>query len=76
MRVIYAAILLVFVAAIVVFCIQNMESVSIAYLGWRITLPLPLLVLIIYLLGMVSGWGLLSFLRLSLRRATEAKTKQ
>jgi lipopolysaccharide assembly protein A len=76
MRIVYAAILLVFVLAVVVFCIQNLESVAIAFFGWRISLPLPLLVLTIYVLGMVSGWGLLSFLRRSLRRATESKSKQ
>lgn len=76
MRIIYAAILLVFALAVVVFCVQNLDSVAIAFLGWRISLPLPLLVLIIYLLGMISGWGLLSFLRRSLRRATESKSKQ
>ena len=73
MRVLYAAVLLLFAAAVLVFCVQNLETVSVAYLGWSISLPLPLLVLLVYLLGMVSGWGLLSFLRRSIRRATETK---
>jgi len=73
MRVVYAAVLLLLVAAVVVFCVQNLETVPVAYLGWSANLPLPLLVLIVYLFGMISGWGLLSFLRRAIRRATETK---
>ncbi len=73
MRVIYAAVLLLFVMAAAVFCVQNLGSVAINYLGWQAMIPVALLVVIVYLLGMVTGWGLLSFLKRSLRRATEAK---
>ena len=73
MRVIYAAILLLFVVAVAVFCVQNFGFVAINYLGWQAMVPLSLLVVVVYLLGMVTGWGLLSFLRRSIRRATEAK---
>jgi uncharacterized integral membrane protein len=69
-------VLLVFVAAVVLFCIQNFGAVSVTYLGWSVRLPLPLLVLMIYLLGMVSGWGLLSFLRRSIRLATDRRVKE
>lgn len=72
MRVIYTVILILFVAAIAVFCVQNMETVSVAYLDWSASLPLPLLTLIIYVLGMLSGGTLLSLLRRSLRRATQS----
>lgn len=74
MRILSSALLLVFVAAVVVFCLQNMETVAITYLGWSMSLPLPLLVLIIYLLGMISGWGVLSFMRRSLRVVTEHRS--
>ncbi|TVS20662.1 MAG: DUF1049 domain-containing protein [Planctomycetaceae bacterium] len=73
MRVIYAAVLLLFVAAVAVFCVQNLGSVAISYLGWQVMVPLSLLVVVVYLLGMVTGWGLLSLLRRSIRRATEGK---
>lgn len=73
MRVIYASVLLLFSAAVAVFCVQNLETVTIAYLGWSLSLPLPLLVLIVYLFGMISGWGLLTLLRQSIHRATKAK---
>jgi lipopolysaccharide assembly protein A len=73
MRIIYAAILLVLVAAAAVFCVQNLGSVTIRYLGWQAMIPLPLLVILVHLLGMISGWGVLSFLRRTIRVATEAK---
>jgi lipopolysaccharide assembly protein A len=73
MRIIYAAILLVLVAAAAVFCVQNLGSVTIRYLGWQAVIPLPLLVILVYLFGMISGWGVLSFLRRSIRVATAAK---
>ena len=71
MRVIHAAILILFAVAIGVFCVQNMETVAVDYLGWSVSLPLPGLVLLIYLIGMISGWAVLSYLRHSLRRVTE-----
>lgn len=73
MRVFYSALLIVFVGAIVVFCVQNMASVAVNYLGWSLNTPLPVLVLVVYLLGMVSGWGVLSFMRRSIRKATETQ---
>jgi len=73
MRVFYAAGLIVLAVAVVVFCVQNLETVSVAFLGWSVNIPLPLLVLLVYLFGMLSGWGLLAFLRRSIHRATAAK---
>ena len=73
MRVIYGAILIVFAVAVGIFCVQNLQTVSMTYLNWKMSLPLPLLVVVVYLLGMVSGWGMIGFLRKSLRRATEAR---
>ena len=73
MRVVYAAILLLFVVAAAIFCYENFETVSLSFLGWKMSLPLPVLALIIYLIGMVSGYSLLSFLRRTYRRATEPR---
>jgi uncharacterized integral membrane protein len=73
MRVIHATVLLVFAAAVVVFCIQNPRTVTVDYLGWGVELPLPVLVLLIYLIGMISGWVVLSYLRRSIHKITEAQ---
>lgn len=70
MRVLYFLLLMVFVAAIVIFCLQNRETIAIDYLQYSITLPISLLVGVVYLLGMLSGGSLLSFLRRSVHGMT------
>ena len=71
MKIIHAAGLLILTGAVLVFCVQNLASTKVNYLGWSITLPLPVLVFIVYLIGMFSGWMVLSYLRRSLQKLTE-----
>jgi putative membrane protein len=74
MRFVYLLILLLALAALVVFAVQNSETVTLQYLNWSITCPLPLLIAMVYLLGMVSGWTVIGSLRRSLRHVTERPT--
>jgi uncharacterized integral membrane protein len=74
MRFVYLVILLLALAALVVFAVQNNQTVTLQYLNWSITCPLPLLFAIVYVLGMVSGWTVFGLLRRSLRRVTESPT--
>lgn len=73
MRLVYLLFLLLALAAVIVFAVQNNEAVTLLYLDRSITCALPLLVGVVYLLGMVSGWTVLGLLRLSLRGATERR---
>lgn len=73
MRVIHAAVLLILAIGLAVFCVQNFETVSVKFLGWGLSLPLPVLAVLIYLMGMVSGWAVLSYLRRSWQDLTERK---
>ena len=73
MRVINMVFLILFIGAIAVFCVQNLETITVAYLGWSVTVPLALLVVLIYLLGMLSGGALLSLIRRSIHRVTDKK---
>jgi len=70
MRIVYLLILLLALAAVAVFAMQNNEDVSLRYLDRNVTCALPLLVASVYLLGMVSGWTVIGLLRHSLRRVT------
>jgi putative membrane protein len=70
MRVVYFLILLLVLGAIGIFAVQNHEIITLKYLNWSISCPFSLLVVMVYLLGMASGWTVLSIMRLSLRRAT------
>lgn len=59
-----AAILLLLV---VIFAIQNLESVEVAFLGWSAQMPKIVLILGTYVLGMFSGWGVVELVKLFLR---------
>ena len=65
MRWIYLAIVVVFVAALIVFIFQNTQSVDVAFLALGATLPLAVLVLVAYVLGALSGGSLYALLRRS-----------
>ncbi len=71
MRVIYISILLILLGAIGVFALQNRETITLQYLDRSVACPLALLIGIVYLLGMVSGWTVVGFLHRSLRRVSE-----
>lgn len=57
------AVIVVFTAAVVVFTLQNIQSVTVAFLTASLTLPLSLLVIGVYVLGMFTGGSLLSLIR-------------
>lgn len=73
MRTLYALLLIIFVAAIVVFVVQNMESISIKFISGSWQLPLALVVVAAYLLGMFSGWSVVGMVKTSIKRATEPR---
>ena len=65
MRWFYLAIVVVFVAALIIFVFQNTQSVSTAFLSLRLTLPLAALVFVVYVLGALTGGSLYALLRRS-----------
>jgi len=70
MRIIYFLILLLFLAAIGVFALQNQETITLQFLGRSVSCPLSLLIAVVYLLGMVSGWTVIGSIQRSFRRVT------
>ncbi len=75
MRIVHLILLILFISAVVVFCVQNLENVTVKFLTASLTMPMPVLVLLIYLLGMFSGGSVLSFIRHSIQGVTKDKTK-
>ena len=71
MRVIYTVLLLVFVAAIITFAVQNIEPITIKFLGNSWEIALALLIAAAYVLGMLSGWTVVGIVKKSLKRVTE-----
>ena len=56
--------LAVLLAVIVLaFAIQNLESVQVSLLFWSMSLPKIILILGTYVLGMLTGWGLVELIK-------------
>lgn len=71
MRYVQVVLFLIFLGALLIFAVQNQQSVSIRFLNWGVTAPLALQAVAIYLLGMLSGWTVVAFVRRSLQRVGE-----
>jgi uncharacterized integral membrane protein len=65
MRWIHLGIIILFALATLIFAVQNLQTVTIAFLGFSVSLPLALQAIVIYLLGMATGGSLWSLLRRS-----------
>jgi uncharacterized integral membrane protein len=73
MRWVHLAIVVLFVAAIIIFAIQNRETVTMAFLGFSIRAPLALVSTGLYVLGAITGGSLFALLRRSLEGARPAR---
>ncbi len=69
MRYFYMGLVVVFTAAVLLFNIQNMYVVTVSFLTFSVTLPVSLIVILTYLLGMATGGALLTLLRSWVRGA-------
>ena len=65
-----AVILLTFLGAVGIFAAQNTQAIPVKFLSYGVTAPLPLLTVVAYVLGMVSGWNVVAFLRRSIREVS------
>jgi lipopolysaccharide assembly protein A len=64
-RVLYLAVIVVFVAAMIVFAFQNTQIVSVSFFGFAVSTPLAILVIVAYVLGAATGGSLFALLRWS-----------
>jgi uncharacterized integral membrane protein len=71
MRFIQAVILLVFLGAIGLFAFQNTDVITFHFWTWNLTGPVAIVTIAVYLLGMLSGWTVVAFMRRSLRRMAQ-----
>lgn len=69
MRWIHLAVVVLFAGITLVFAVQNFQFVTIAFLGFSLSLPMALMAVAIYLLGMATGGSLWSLLRRSFEGA-------
>jgi uncharacterized integral membrane protein len=74
MRVFSGIALLLFLGIVFLFAIQNLATVPVHFLNWKMGFPLATLIVGAYILGMLSGWSVLGFLRRSIHRVQEPRT--
>ena len=71
MRLLSGLFLLVLAVGLGYLAYENNRDTPLNAWTWRADVPLPLLVLGVYVLGMVSGWWLVGALKRSWQRVTE-----
>jgi uncharacterized integral membrane protein len=69
MRWFYLILVIVFVAAVVIFGLQNREMANMSFLGFNLRAPLALLAVVLYVLGAITGSSLFALLRKSFRES-------
>lgn len=76
MRWLYLTLIVLFVLAMIIFAVQNLEQVTMSFLGFRLRAPLALVSAIVYLVGAVTGGSFYALLRRSVRESglTGART--
>lgn len=73
MRFVYIALVVLVTAAVLLFKFQNLTSVTLSFLSMNVTLPVSVMVIGVYVLGMVTGGALLSLVRGWIRGAMPPK---
>jgi putative membrane protein len=67
MRWIYLTVIVLFLAATILFGIQNRQVVTMSFLGFDVRAPLAILTAVFYVLGAATGGSLFALLRRSIR---------
>jgi putative membrane protein len=69
MRTFYLLLLLLLVGVTALFALQNLRTITVSFLNWSVTLPIAVVVIGAYALGMASGGSVMAFLRWTLQRS-------
>ena len=65
MRWINLTIIVLFVAAAIIFAFANIETVGVSFLGFGVRAPMAILISVFYVLGAATGGSLFALLRSS-----------
>jgi uncharacterized integral membrane protein len=63
MHYVTSALAVLLLILVTIFAIQNFSTVDVALLFWSINVPKFVLILVVYVLGMLSGWGLVELVK-------------
>jgi uncharacterized integral membrane protein len=63
MQYVTSALAVILLLLVAVFAIQNFAAVDVALFFWSISIPKFVLILVVYIMGMLSGWGLVELVK-------------
>lgn len=66
MRWVYIGIIVLFALIVLIFALQNLQTVRLSFLGFAMTAPVAIVVIAVYLLGMATGSGLFAIIKRSI----------
>jgi uncharacterized integral membrane protein len=69
MRWLYLAVVVLFAGAVLIFAAQNRDVTTVSFLRMDLRMPLALVMVVVYLLGALTGGSLLALLRKSIQAA-------
>jgi uncharacterized integral membrane protein len=69
MRIVYLVLIVALAGVTLLFALQNLQTITVSFFNWSVTLPIALVIIGAYALGMATGGSLLAFLRWTLQRA-------
>jgi len=73
MRIVYLVLIVGLAAVTLLFAVQNLQTITVVFFSWSVTLPIALVIIGAYALGMATGGSLLAFLRWTLQRAKKTR---
>ena len=71
MRYVYIGLIVAFTALVVLFKFQNLETVTVSLFSASMTLSVSTMVMLLYVLGMLTGGCLFALMRGLIRRARQ-----
>ena len=67
MRYVTVTLVVLLLLTIGIFSVQNLAAVDVSFLFWSFSIPKTFLILGTYVLGMISGWGLVELVKMGFR---------
>ena len=74
MRWFHMSLIAILAAVTLIFALQNLQSVTVAFLSFRLSAPLAVLIAVVYVLGMATGGSLWAMFRWAMEGAKRPVT--
>lgn len=75
-RYLHIALIVLFVAIVALFMLQNLDRATVTFFAVSMTMPIAVLIFLVYVLGMLTGGFAIALLRKSFQQASGKKHRQ